>query len=251
MNGTTLETTLDITPYFLKGKGPFPMIIVCPGGGYHHHADHEGQPVAEWLNRIGISALVLKYRVAPHQHPSPLKDAQNAIKLVRKNASKWNIDPKRVGILGFSAGGHVAASAGIYFEDCDKSSDTPIKYSSRPDLMILCYPVITMGKYAHEGSRQALLGKSPNDHLIYEMSLEEQVSGQTPPSFIWHTANDASVPVENSIQFAKSLSQFNVPYSLHVFESGRHGLGLAEENPEARQWPTLCENWLRSREFIG
>lgn len=243
---------MDITPYVITGGKPSPAMIVCPGGGYYLHADHEGEPVAKWLNEIGISAFVLKYRVAPHQHPAPLEDAQEAIRYVRENAQKYKIDPHRVGILGFSAGGHVAASAGVLYESEDEQAADPLKQcDSRPDLMVLCYPVITMGVYAHEGSRENLLGENPEDSLLERMSLETQVNAKTPPTFLWHTADDDVVPVENSLQFAAALAKYNVPFECHVFETGIHGLGLAEEHDEAKKWPKLCENWFRRRKFIG
>lgn len=240
----------QMTPYLLPGNGPYPMMVICPGGGYQRHADHEGTIVAQWLNELGISAVVLKYRVAPHQHPAPLQDAQAAIRMIRSKAKEWRIDPNRVGIMGFSAGGHVAASAGIHFQHGDERDHGIHRYSSRPDLMILCYPVITMGTFAHMGSRENLLGNNPDQMLIDHLSLEKQVSNETPPTFIWHTADDQAVPVENSIHFAAALSQYNIPYALHIFSSGRHGLGLAQEHPDVKQWTILCEQWLRQRRFI-
>lgn len=242
-----------ITTYLLEGKGPFPVVIVCPGGGYTHHAEHEGEPIAKWLNSIGVSAIVLYYRIAPEQHPVPLQDAQATIRMTRQSAKKWNIDPERVGILGFSAGGHLASSAGTHFEAGDESADEPInRYSSRPDVMILCYPVITMAspQYAHEGSKLNLLGEQPGLSLVRKMSIEKQVTENTPPAFLWHTADDEAVSVENSLMFARSLGKFNIPYALHIFESGKHGLGLAEDHPEANLWPNLCEAWLKNRKFI-
>lgn len=247
------EETPRLTTYLLEGKGPFPVVIVCPGGGYTHHADHEGEPVAKWLNSIGVSAIILHYRVAPHQHPAPLHDAQITIRMARANAKEWNIDPNRVGILGFSAGGHLASAAGTHFETGDESAEEGIdRYSNKPDLMILCYPVITMGapQYVHEGSKLNLLGEQPGLSLVRKMSTEKQVTANTPPAFLWHTADDEAVSVENSLMFARSLGKFNIPYALHIFESGKHGLGLAEDHPEANLWPNLCEAWLRNRGFI-
>lgn len=247
------QETPRLTPYLVDGKGPFPVIIVCPGGGYTHHADHEGEPVARWLNKIGISVIVLHYRIAPHHHPAPLDDAQTTIRMVRANAKEWNIDPNRVGILGFSAGGHLASSAGTLFEEGDELAEKEIRrYSSRPDLMILCYPVITMAspQYAHEGSKFHLLGEQPSLSLVQKMSTDKQVTKNTPPTFLWHTADDETVSVENSLMFARSLGKYDIPYALHIFESGKHGLGLAEDSPEVNLWSKLCEEWLKNRKFI-
>jgi len=244
------ENAPSIQPYLLEGSGPFPIMIVAAGGAYERRAEHEAYPVAEWLNSIGISAVVLNYRVAPYKHPIPLNDAKRAIRLVRYHAVDWNLDPARVGILGFSAGGHLVSSAGTHYDFGNLESEDPIeRFSSRPDLMVLCYPVISMEKNTHEGSRLNLLGEKPEAELVEQLSSENQITVQTPPAFLWHTADDASVPVENSLMFAAGLSLHKVPFDLHIFGSGRHGLGLAEEHPEAREWPSLCEKWLRKQNF--
>src|SRR5437870_347316 len=167
-----------LTPYFpAKGKTTGAAIIVCPGGGYTHLADHEGRPVAEWLNNLGITAFVLKYRLGPrNHHPAPLQDAARAIRTVRARATEWNIDPKRIGILGFSAGGHVASTIGTHFDSGKPDASDPIeRVSSRPDLMILIYPVITMREFTHAGSRRMLLGDNPSSDLVALLSNEEQV----------------------------------------------------------------------------
>ncbi|MEH7545883.1 MULTISPECIES: alpha/beta hydrolase [Bacillaceae] len=244
------ESAPSIQRYLLDGSGPFPVMIVAAGGAYARRAEHEAYPVAEWLNSIGISAVVLNYRVAPYKHPSPLNDAKRAIRMVRSHAADWNLDPNRVGILGFSAGGHLASSAGTHYDFGNSVAEDPIEqYSSRPDLMVLCYPVISMGEYTHEGSRLNLLGEKPEAELVELLSNENQITEETPPAFLWHTADDASVPVQNSLKFAAGLSRHKVPFDLHIFESGRHGLGLAEEHHEAREWPRLCELWLRKQGF--
>ena len=244
------ESAPSIQPYLLEGPRPFPVMIVAAGGAYARRAEHEAYPVAEWLNSIGISAVVLNYRVAPYKHPIPLSDAKRAIRMVRYKAIDWNLDPNKIGILGFSAGGHLASSAGIHFDFGNPVAEDPIeRFSSRPDLMALCYPVLSMGEYTHEGSRLNLLGEKQEAELVELLSNENQITEESPPAFLWHTADDASVPVENSLMFAAGLRRYKVPFDLHIFESGRHGLGLAEEHPEAREWPRLCELWLRKQGF--
>lgn len=247
------EERPTLTPYLLPAAGgkANPAVIVCPGGGYARRADHEGRPVAEWLNRIGISAFVLDYRVAPSRHPAPLADARRAIRTVRSQAEAWQIDPERIGILGFSAGGHIAASSGVLFEPGTPQAEDPIeRVSSRPDLMILCYPVITLTEpFGHQGSRANLLGAASTDEEARAMSLELLVRPDTPPSFIWHTSDDQAVPVENALMFASALRREGVPFELHSYESGRHGIGLAEAPPYAEPWTNACERWLRNRGF--
>jgi len=240
-----------LTPYLPKEKATGAAVIVCPGGGYRHLADHEGRPVAEWLNSIGITAFVLKYRLGPrYHHPAPLHDAARAIRLVRARAAEWQIDPKRIGILGFSAGGHVASTIGTHFDAGQpNSSDAVERVSSRPDVMILIYPVITMGGFTHSGSRKQLLGENPSAELVTQLSNEEQVTKQTPPTFLVHTANDAAVPVENSLRFADALRKMGVPFELHIYERGPHGFGLGGKNPVLLSWPGRCADWLRLQEF--
>lgn len=243
----------SITPYLLEGEGPYPVILVCPGGGYVNRANHEGEPIAQWLNKIGVSALVLNYRVAPHAHPVQLEEAQRAIRLIRYHAAEWRLDANRVGILGFSAGGHLASMTTTCFDAGQQDLEDPVDLlSCRPDIAILCYPVITMaGEHAHAGSQQALSGpQEKSAEWLKSVSSEQRITADTPPAFLWHTANDASVPVENSLMFAAGLRQYNIPFELHIFEDGRHGLGLAEAHPQAQAWPELCHQWLRRRSFI-
>ncbi|MDL4839612.1 alpha/beta hydrolase [Aquibacillus rhizosphaerae] len=240
----------SMTPYLLEGNSRYPLIIVIPGGGYSHRADHEGSPVAKWLNSLGISAVVLNYRVNPDFHTYPMEDAQRAIKMVRHYADEWQIDKDRVGVLGFSAGGHLASTVGTHFEGDHLVDEDPIsQQSNRPNLMILCYPVITMGKYTHLGSKQTLLGRNHEESLVNYYSNEKHVDEKTPPTFLWHTADDSSVPVENSIHFVESLSKHNVSHELHIFESGPHGLGLAKDSYSVSMWTTLCEIWLKGKGF--
>lgn len=248
----TEEQTPSITPYLLSSEKPTAIVIVCPGGAYANHADYEGEPIAQWLNTLGISAAVLHYRCAPYRHPIPLNDAQRAIRLVRHNAADWNIDPKRVGILGFSAGGHLAASAAVFHDPGDPQSEDPIEHqSSRPDALIACYPVITcLTPHANEGSVINLLGPNPTDQLRQKLSLETQVTPQASPAFIWHTTQDQSVPVQNSLMFAHAYAQNKVPHELHIYPNGDHGLALAQDHPQAHTWTTLCATWLKSLGFI-
>lgn len=241
----------SITPYLLEEEGSHPAMIVCPGGAYRGRAYHEGEPVAKWLNSIGVSAFVLNYRVSPHQFPAPLEDAKRAIRIIRHRAAEWGIDTERVGILGFSAGGHLASTLGTQFDDGNQDAQDPIeRVSCRPDILVLCYPVISMGTYGHEVSRMSLLGENPQPEMIDLLSNETQVTSNTPPTFLWHTTEDTSVPPENSFLFASALGRHKVPYEIHIFEQGSHGLGLGEGTRETKVWPELCEAWLKARNFV-
>lgn len=247
------EDRPELTPYLLEGESPQACVIVCPGGGYARRAPHEGEPIARWLNAVGVAACVLDYRVAPYRHPQPLHDVQRAVRIVRQRAQEWRLDPQRVGVLGFSAGGHLAASAATLFDAGDPAAtDAIARQSSRPDAAILCYPVITFGgTFAHSGSCRNLLGEAPDPEDMRKLSLENAVTAQTPPVFLWHTSDDGAVPVENALLFAQALRRHGVKYALHVFPTGRHGLGLAEDQPAVRQWTGLCANWLREIGFAG
>jgi acetyl esterase/lipase len=237
-------------------------VVVCPGGGYGMLAvEHEGKQVAEWLNGLGISAFVLKYRLGPrYHHPAMLDDAGRAIRTVRANAAKWKVDPGRVAIMGFSAGGHLASTAGTHFSAGKPDADDPVeRLSSRPDRMILVYPVIALATpFGHTGSLRNLLGEHPSQELIESLSNERQVTKQTPPTFLAHTNADAGVPAENSLLFAMALRKAGVPVELHLFERGPHGLGLGKGAPQFRVppepsfevWPKLCETWLKNQGFL-
>ena len=212
-------------------------VIVAPGGGYRMRADHEGTPIAEWLNSIGIHAFVVDYRVAPHRHPQPLRDAQRAIRTIRSNAEVWKIRPNQIGILGFSAGGHLAATAGTIYDAGDPSSDDPIEHvSSRPDVLILCYAVINLTELPHVGSLENLLGPDSTPEDRAALSPDWLVDPNTPPSFLWHTADDDAVDVSHSLRFAAALARHEVSFALHVYQHGRHGLGLAPEDSEVATW---------------
>jgi acetyl esterase/lipase len=238
-----------LAPYLASGGKPSGAVVVLPGGGYGRKAPHEAEPVALWLNSLGISAFVLDYRVAPYHSPIPLLDARRAIQVVRSKAEEWSVDLEHVAILGFSAGGHLASTTGTHFESIFGPEDHVSQYSSRPDAMILCYPVISFGKYGHSGSMENLLGPNPPDDLRETYSNEKRVTDKTPPAFLWHTADDASVPVENSLMFAQALRGCGVPFELHVFPSGQHGLGLAADHPYAGGWTALCGKWLKAFGF--
>jgi acetyl esterase/lipase len=224
-----------------------PLMIVLPGGGYCGRAPHEADPVAEWLNGFGLHALVCHYRVAPWQHPAPLADAQRAVRLARQNAAAWQIDASRIGVLGFSAGGHLACSVANFGDDGDVASGDPIAHqSSRIQALVACYPVISFGGvFAHKGSQKNLIGEQPEPELLHRMSLEKSVTPRNPPTFLWHTSKDASVPVENSLLYAQALSAAQVPFALHVYPHGPHGRGLARDFPgTTREWTRACETWL-------
>jgi acetyl esterase/lipase len=229
-------------------------IIVCPGGGYGGLAiTYEGYDVAKWLNTLGIDGYVLKYRLgsAGYRHPIELGDVQRAIRTARANAAEWHIDPNRVGVLGFSAGGHLASTAVTHFDEGDPKAADPIdKLSSRPDLGILIYPVITMtSPFTHGGSRDNLLGKNPDPALIDLLSNEKQVTAKTPPCFLVHGMDDNAVPVQNSIEFALACKKNGVPVELHLFEHGPHGFGLGKNDPSLKTWPDLAALWLAKHKF--
>lgn len=229
-------------------------IVVCPGGGYGSLAlDHEGEQVAQWLVGEGIAAFVLQYRHAPHYgHPVPLHDAQRAIRTVRHNAGNWDLATDRIGILGFSAGGHLTASTGILHAEGKPDAEDPVdRVSARPDFMVPVYPVITMqDDYTHRGSRKNLLGESPDPALIERYSLERQVTADTPPAFLVHTTNDQAVPVENAVQLYLALHGAGIPVEIHIYEQGRHGLGLGGGNAAFATWPGHYIDWLRVRGLL-
>lgn len=226
-------------------------IVVCPGGGYGGLAmGHEGHDVARWLNSIGVSAFVLKYRHAPqYHHPAPLQDAQRALRTVRARAAEWKINPQRIGIWGFSAGGHLASTAGTHFDAGKTDAADPIeRVGCRPDFLILAYPVITLKPpYAHMGSRNNLLGKNADPKLVEELSNDERVTPQTPPTFLMHTNADTGVVAENSVRFYLALRKNKVPAELHIFEKGPHGVGLAPKDRVLSIWPQLLASWLKAR----
>jgi acetyl esterase/lipase len=230
-------------------------VVVCPGGGYAGLAmGYEGLEVGEWLNTFGVAAFVLKYRHkgTGYQHPAPLDDAQRAIRTVRARAAEWRVDPARIGILGFSAGGHLASSAGTHFDDGNKDASDPIeRVGCRPDFLVLCYPVISfVAPVTHQGSRKNLLGDNPDPKLVELMSSELQVTSETPPTFLFHTDADKGVPPQNSVLFYLALKKAGVPAEMHIYEKGPHGVGLAKDRPALATWPDLCREWMKGRGLL-
>ena len=227
-------------------------IVLCPGGGYIRHVtDREGYPIAKWLSEHGIATIILEYRLPKLRHQVPLLDAQRAIRLTRANAAAWKIDPKRIGILGFSAGGHVASTAATHFDNGNTSSTNPIeRLSSRPDFAWLVYPVVTMGKFTHTGSRNELLGPDPKPELVRLYSNETQVTTDTPPTFLVHAIDDKPVPPENSRQFVAAMKEHRVSVQLLELPSGGHGLNGCE-GPLWEQWKAAALQWLAAQELAG
>jgi len=247
--GTQDEDRPTLTPYVVPAaRSTGTAVIVCPGGGYQHLAmEKEGEQVALWLNSLGVTAFVLKYRLGPkYHHPIELGDAQRAIRTVRTQAAEYHVQPDRIGIMGFSAGGHLASSAGTHFDAGNPSATDPIdRASSRPDFLVLCYAVISFGQFAHRGSERMLLGDSPDPKLVENLSNELQVTAQTPPTFLFHTTTDTTVPVENSVLFYLALRKAGVPAELHIYERGPHGVGLAPTDEALSSWPARLADWLR------
>lgn len=242
--------TATITAYLADLSKPHGAVVICPGGGYTHRADHEGGNVAQWLNSLGISAFVLNYRVAPYRHPTEITDAKRAIKYVRYNSKKYNILPDKIGIMGFSSGGHLAGSAAEHFDEFENIADDIDKVSARPNILCLCYAVSSLtADYAHNGSRINLVQDSLE--TAKQLSLEQSVRPDMPPVFIWHTAEDKSVPVFNSLALAAALKQKEIPFELHVFPDGRHGADLAENIAGTCQWTALFADWLKRMDFIS
>jgi acetyl esterase/lipase len=248
--GTNDHDIPTLTPFLATGTNASgAAMVIFPGGGYGGLAGHEGKGYADWLVTNGISCFVVKYRLGSHgyRHPVMLHDAMRAVRLVRSRANEWRVDPKRVGVIGSSAGGHLVSTLITHFEQPKPDSTDPLeRESSRPDLAILCYPVITMGANTHAGSRRNLLGENPAPELIRLLSNETQVTKDTPPCFVWHTWEDKAVKVENALEFAAALQRAGVPFDLHVYEKGAHGIGTANNHP----WTRDCLFWLRQRKFV-
>ena len=249
--GDTSNDIPALTAYLPPaGKANGASMLILPGGGYGSLAEHEGKGYADWLVALGVTCYVLKYRLGSHgyHHPVELNDAARGLRLVRSLARRDGLDPARVGIIGSSAGGHLASTLLTHFDAGQPNAADPVeRESSRPDLGILCYPVITLGEFTHQGSKKNLLGPAPAPGLVQNLSNELQVTPQTPPCFIWHTVADEGVPVENSLLFAEALRRNHVPFSLHIYEKGGHGLGLQKGAPP---WAEACQFWFSERGFL-
>ncbi|VBB46910.1 putative xylanase [uncultured Paludibacter sp.] len=217
-------------------------VLICPGGGYSGvSVIKEGEEIAKWFNQLGVSAFVLYYRMPNGHYKIPLKDAQTAISIIRKNSKKWRIDKNKIGVMGFSAGGHLASTVGTHFR----------KKSQRPAFMILGYPVVTMDStFTHKGSRNNLLGKKPSEELVKLYSNELQVKKSTPPTFIFHAKDDKTVPIKNSENLAEALKKNNIPVQLNEYEKGGHGFGMRPKGIDSDNWPEALKNWLKEQGFI-
>ena len=242
-----------------KDKANGAAVVICPGGGYSGRAiGHEGKDIVAWLNERGVHAFVLKYRTVEESKisaplaPGPMLDAQRAIRTVRAKAKEYGVDPNRIGVWGFSAGGHLASTAATHFDDGNVDAENPIdKVSCRPDFAILAYPVITMGPKTHGGSRHNLLGKQPDPKLVEFYSSEKQVTSKTPPTFLFHTVEDNAVPIENSRMFKAACEKAGVPVELVEYQKGQHGvgLGLNTELPLAG-WSVKLDEWMTKRGLL-
>ena len=217
-------------------------VLICPGGGYTGvSVIKEGEEIAQWFNKLGVTAFVLYYRMPNGHHEIPLKDAQTALEIIRKRAKEWKINQSKIGIMGFSAGGHLASTAGTRLK----------AKNNRPDFMILGYPVITMQpEVTHRGSKQNLLGKTPDETLVKLYSGELQVTAKTPPTFLFHAEDDKTVPVQNTYLFAEALKSKKIPVEVYTFPEGGHGFGMRPTNPEADKWPVMLESWMKKQKLI-
>jgi acetyl esterase/lipase len=248
--------TLTVVPPAVdrQGSAQGTAVILCPGGGYTYLSwQREGQQYAAWLSTLGITTFILKSRLKEWGHPAPLQDVLRAIRLVRSRAAEFGVDPKRIGVMGSSAGGHLAASASTLFDHADGRTGAALDaISARPDFAVLVYPVITMADpAAHAGSRRSLLGSAPGPAMLAQMSVEQQVGAATPPTLLLHTQGDKTVPVQNSLMYFEALTRAGVPAELYVFEQGGHGIGMRNGLGNASAWPRRAEDWLRQRGLLA
>ncbi len=253
--GTSSNDIPTITPYLCESNATGAAMVICPGGGYGMLAPHEGNDYALWLNQHGVTCFVLKYRLGSngYHHPAEFQDVTRAMRWVRAHADEFKIDAHRVGIMGSSAGGHLAATLLTHFDAGDTNSADPVeRQSSRPDLGILCYALITMGEFTHQYSKGNLLGTNPPPELVKLLSNELQVTRATPPCFLWTTFEDTVVPMENTMMFAEALRGKRVPFDLHIYQKGGHGMGLKDKAPFAHPhpWANDCLFWLKAQGFV-
>ena len=247
----TNVVTPDLTVFLPDpSKASGAAVLICPGGGYGTLAfDHEGNAIAAWLNDNGIAGIILKYRlpsdrIMTDKSIGPLQDAQEAMRVIRRNATVWKIDPKRVGVIGFSAGGHLASTISTHY--ADKVYDVKDNISARPDFSLLIYPVISMDTtITHRGSRNNLIGIDPTERNVLRFSNEKQITSDTPPAFLVHSSDDNAVPVMNSIGYYMGLQKKKIPAELHIFQKGGHGYGLAPNGGTESSWPALCIKWMK------
>ncbi len=248
-NGDGYQPFLERFP--VDSASPAGAVIVMPGGGYQQKmVTYEGRDVCRRLNEYGLHAFMLDYRVAPNHHPAQLADAAEAVRTVRRNSKIWKIKPDKIAVLGFSAGGHLSGTICVHYKWAEELVPAKDGISARPDAGILCYAVLTTGNFGHMGSSKKLLGDPPPADLLRKMSLEKNVHGDMPPMFLWHTATDALVPVENSLLFSSALSREKVPFELHVYPQGPHGMGMAVGDPSVSTWMDLCIKWLKKNDFL-
>ena len=253
--GNAAEDIPTLTIYMPSNTtGPMTAVIVAPGGSYRALSlNKEGRAPANYLNALGIAAFVLKYRLGPkYRHPIEIGDMQRAIRTVRARASEWHLDPARIGVMGFSAGGHLASTASTHFDRGHASAADPIERAgSRPDFAILAYPVITLTEpWTHQGSKTNLLGEKPDPAVARHLSTETQVNAETPPTFLFHTNADTVVPAENAVAYYLALRKAGVPAEMHIFKDGPHGTGLGMQDPALAEWPRLLANWLKASGFL-
>jgi acetyl esterase/lipase len=252
------ETDQPTITVFLapSDKATGTAVVICPGGGYSGLAtSFEGVEIANFFNKLGVSAFMLRYRHGGngYRHPAPLIDAQRALRTVRARAAEWHLNPQRIGIIGFSAGGHLASTLGTHFDAGQSDAEDPIdRVSCRPDFLILCYPVVMLDSpYTHPGSQQNLLGEQPDPKMLENLSNEKQVTKDTPPTFMFHTNADIRVPPENSVMFYLALRKHGVPSELHIYQDGKHGVGLAARVPATSSWPERLIDWMRLRGLLN
>jgi acetyl esterase/lipase len=237
-----------------KDKRNGTAVVVIPGGGYGGLAlDHEGKQIAKWLTDRGVAAFVLHYRLGPrYRHPAPLQDAQRAVRIVRSRAKEFGVDAKKVGVWGFSAGGHLGSTVSTHYDAGKKDADDPAERAScRPDFAILCYPVIRMDKpHTHGGSRNNLLGPNPSEKLVASLNNDTQVTKDTPPTFLFHTKEDKVVVIANAELYYAALKKAGVPAKFVVYDKGPHGVGLGGRDPELSKWPGQLQEWLREQKAL-